>query len=228
MTLKNKFTIFSGHYGSGKTNIAVNFAINLAKDKTERITLYDIDIINPYFRTTDSIDFLTSAGVKLISSEFANTNIEGHTLPVEVLSAFDNPGDREIFDIGGDDVGALALSRYSSWFKNTIYDFLFVFNQKRPLSSSAETAYEIFLAIEKTSTMNFTGIINNTNLGNETTPDIIEKSVAYVDELSYLCDLPIVFTTVRRDLVPAVDNIIENIYPIDIYIKPNWDIYKTL
>jgi len=227
MTLSKRFTIFSGHYGSGKTNIAVNYALILVKDKNERVTLYDLDIINPYFRTADSKDFLDSAGVKLISTEFANTNIEGHTLPTEVLSAFDNPGDREVFDIGGDDVGALALSRYNSWFNKVEYDFLLVVNQKRPLCATAQAAYENLLSIEKTSFMKFTGIVNNTNLGFETTPDIIINSIPYAEELALKTGLPIVFTSVRRDLVPETEKLIKNIFPLDIYIKPNWDIYKT-
>jgi len=219
------FTILSGHYGSGKTNIAVNFALNVAKQTNKQVSLYDLDIVNPYFRTTDSRDYLSAAGVKLISSEFANTNAEGNPLPVGVLSAFDNPGDYEVLDIGGDDAGALALGRYSNRLKEIDFDLLLVVNKMRPLCSDAQSTFENLQAIEQTAKLKFTGIVNNTNLGKETTPDIILNSLPYADELSILSRLPVVFTTVRRDLAPELKGKIDNIYPIDIYYKPGWAVY---
>ena len=225
MTLKKNFTIFSGHFGCGKTSIAINYALTLSKISNSRITLYDLDIINPYFRATDSIKQLKDAGVKLISSQHANTNAEGNPLPSDVMSAFDNPGDYEVFDIGGDDVGALALARYGKWLSNVDVDLLLVVNKMRPLCSTVSTAYENMRAIERTAGLKFTGIVNNTNLGKETTKEIIINSLPYANELSDLTGLPIVFTTIKRDLEPELSNIIENICPIDIFEKPGWAVY---
>ena len=123
-----RVTLLAGHYGSGKTNIAVNYAFylkNLGKD----VVVADLDIVNPYFRTRDSIDELTQAGIRLISSEFASSNVDLPALPQEVFSIFDNQGESAIMDIGGDDRGAYALGRYADYIKNeNDYEMLFVFN----------------------------------------------------------------------------------------------------
>jgi hypothetical protein len=95
----------------------------------------------------------------------------------------------------------------------------------RPLSSDAKSTLEIMREIEHTASLKFTGIINNTNLGTETTPEIILDSLPKISELSKITGLPVRFTTVRRDLADSLTGKITNLYPIDIYLKPGWDIY---
>ena len=106
-----RLTLFAGHYGSGKTNIAVNYALLLAKEGKD-VVIADLDIVNPYFRTKDSAAVLEQAGVSLISPKFANTNVDLPALPAESYRLVQDKSIYGIMDIGGDDRGAYALGRY--------------------------------------------------------------------------------------------------------------------
>jgi hypothetical protein len=214
-----RVTLLAGHYGSGKTNIAVNYAMylkNLGKD----VVIADLDIVNPYFRTRDSIDELTQAGVRLISSEFASTNVDLPALPQEVYSIFDKHGESAVMDIGGDDRGAYALGRYADFIKNeNDYEMLFVFNKYRPLTPTAEDALEIMREIEAACKINFTAIVNNSNLGSITTPEDVLSSVAETERLSEISQLPVKMTTVTENLVNNLNGKIPNLFPLTLQNK---------
>lgn len=214
-----RITLLAGHYGSGKTNIAVNYAMylkNLGKD----VVIADLDIVNPYFRTRDSIDELTQAGIRLISSEFASSNVDLPALPQDVYSIFDNRGESAVLDIGGDDRGAYALGRYADFIKNeNDYEMLFVFNCYRPLTPTAEDALEIMREIEAACKISFTAIVNNSNLGGITTPEDVLNSVAAVQRLSEISQLPIKMTTVTADLVTDLNGKISDLFPLTLQSK---------
>ena len=214
-----RVTLLAGHYGSGKTNIAVNYAMylkNLGKD----VVIADLDIVNPYFRTRDSIDELTQAGVRLISSEFASTNVDLPALPQEVYSIFDKHGESAVMDIGGDDRGAYALGRYADFIKDeNDYEMLFVFNKYRPLTPTAEDAIEIMREIEAACKISFTAIVNNSNLGSITTHEDVLSSVAETERLSELSQLPIKMTTVTENLVNNLNGKIPNLFPLTLQNK---------
>lgn len=214
-----RITLLAGHYGSGKTNIAVNYAMylkNLGKD----VVIADLDIVNPYFRTRDSIDELTQAGIRLISSEFASSNVDLPALPQDVYSIFDNRGESAVLDIGGDDRGAYALGRYADFIKNeNDYEMLFVFNCYRPLTPTAEDALEIMREIEAACKISFTAIVNNSNLGGITTPEDVLNSVAAAQRLSEISQLPIKMTTVTADLVTDLNGKISDLFPLTLQSK---------
>lgn len=214
-----RITLLAGHYGSGKTNIAVNYAMylkNLGKD----VVIADLDIVNPYFRTRDSIDELTQAGIRLISSEFASSNVDIPALPQDVYSIFDNRGESAVLDIGGDDRGAYALGRYADFIKNeNDYEMLFVFNCYRPLTPTAEDALEIMREIEAACKISFTAIVNNSNLGGITTPEDVLNSVAAAQRLSEISQLPIKMTTVTADLVTDLNGKISDLFPLTLQSK---------
>ena len=214
-----RITLFAGHYGSGKTNIAVNYALHL-KASGEQVIIADLDIVNPYFRTRDSLEDLENAGIKLISSEFASSNVDLPALPQEVYSLLDKREEKAIMDIGGDDRGAYALGRYSdAIIEENDYEMLFVFNKYRPLTPDAQSAYEIMLEIEAAGKIKFTGIVNNSNLGESTQPQDIIDSLNSVDELSQLTGLPVKMTTVRADLVNNLNGKVENLFPLTLQKK---------
>ena len=128
-----RLTLFAGHYGSGKTNIAVNYSLYLAKMGLP-VTVADLDIVNPYFRTKDSAKVLEGAGIELISSPFANSNLDVPAMPPEVYRLVADRTRYGVLDIGGDDRGALALGRYVPMIKDeNDYEMLFVINKSRPL-----------------------------------------------------------------------------------------------
>lgn len=214
-----RITLFAGHYGSGKTNIAVNYALYL-KNLGNDVVIADLDIVNPYFRTRDSIDELTQAGIRLISSEFASSNVDLPALPQDVYSIFDQPVESAVLDIGGDDRGAYALGRYADFIKNeNDYEMLFVFNKYRPLTPTAEDALEIMREIEAACKVSFTAIVNNSNLGGITTPDDVLSSVAEAERLSKISQLPIKMTTVTEKLVNNLNGKIPNLFPLTLQNK---------
>ena len=153
-----RLTLFAGHYGSGKTNIAVNYALRM-KESGLPVVIADLDIVNPYFRTKDSKAELDAAGIRLLSSEFANSNVDLPALPSEMYELVENKSNHAVLDIGGDDRGAFALGRYTpAILEENNYDMLFVVNKYRPLTPDAESTVEIMHEIEAASKIPFTAI----------------------------------------------------------------------
>lgn len=214
-----RITIISGHYGSGKTNIAVNLALDL-KSQTENVALADIDIVNPYFRSKDSEEMLKKAGIRLICSEYANSNVDIPALPQDMYSVTDDKSLFSILDVGGDERGALALGRIAPKIREeNDFDMLYVVNKFRPLTKDANSAIEIMREIEAACGLEFTGIINNSNLGAETKIEDVLSSSQYANEISRLTNLPIVRTTVEEKLFEPLKNKINNLYPVSMQKK---------
>lgn len=186
-----RLTLFAGHYGSGKTNIAVNYALQLANEG-KPVCIADLDIVNPYFRTKDSARELEAAGVTLISPQFANSNVDLPALPAEAYRLVEDKSIYGIMDIGGDDRGAYALGRYVPFMKEeNNYRMVFVANCYRPLTRTPEDALEVMREIEAACGLHFTHIINNSNLGTETTPQTVLDSLPFIEKLSRLSGLPL-------------------------------------
>ncbi|MBO7214533.1 MAG: hypothetical protein J6V66_03440 [Clostridia bacterium] len=214
-----RITILSGHYGSGKTNIAVNIAKNV-KTKFDKVAIADLDIVNPYFRTKDSILEFEQNGIRLISSEYAGSNVDIPALPQEMYAITDDKSYKMIVDLGGDDRGALALGRLTPQIvAENDYDMLLVVNRFRPLTPDLETTMEVAREIETAGKLKFTGIINNSNLGEFTTEDDVINSVTYASEIASAMQIPVVMTTVKRELFPKLKDKIENLYPLDLQAK---------
>ncbi len=214
-----RITLLAGHYGSGKTNIAVNMAFELKKS-FDKVSIADIDIVNPYFRTKDSQSDLEAAGIKLICSEYANSNVDIPALPQDIYSIIDDKEMVSIVDIGGDDRGAYALGRYAPGItEENNYDMLFVVNKFRPLTPDAESTVEIMHEIEEAGQIKFTGIINNSNIGNETTADDVLNSLNYAEEISRIANLPVVMTTVMTEIYDALDGKIPNLFALKLQKK---------
>ena len=217
-----RITIFSGHYGSGKTNVAVNYALWL-KENAPQVSIADLDIVNPYFRTKDSMKILGEKGIKLISSEYANSNVDVPALPAETYGMLHNKNQHCVIDVGGDDRGALALGRYSDGIiEDGDYELLFVINKYRPLTRNADMTLEIMAEIEKACHMKFTAIVNDSNIGDETTAEDVLGSVSYANEVSEKASLPIKMTTVKSDLYDALKDKIENLMPIELYVRQSF------
>lgn len=214
-----RLTLFAGHYGSGKTNIAVNYALKLAGEGKD-VVIADLDIVNPYFRTKDSAAVLEKAGVKLISPQFANTNVDLPALPAEAYRLVQDRSIYGIMDIGGDDRGAYALGRYVPTLKEeNNYRMIFVANAYRPLTRTPEDAMEVMREIEEACGLQFTDIINNSNLASETTPEIVLDSQDYMEKLSQLSGLPVFATTAEMTVAEALTGKIENVLPLQLQEK---------
>ena len=200
-----RLTLFAGHYGSGKTNIAVNYALHLAKEG-KKVCIADLDIVNPYFRTKDSAEVLEKAGVKLISPQFANSNVDLPALPAESYRLVQDRSTFGIMDIGGDDRGAYALGRFTPFIlEENDYRMVFVANFCRPLTRTAEDALEVMREIENACKLKFTCIVNNTNLGSETTAKTVLGVMEEVNSLCSLSGLPLWMHAAERKVAEQLN-----------------------
>jgi len=195
-----RITVFSGHYGSGKTNLAVNYALKL-KGEGYAVSIADIDIVNPYFRTKDSAKELESAGIELVSLPFANSNVDLPALPAQMYGLVQRADRHVVIDLGGDERGALAMGRYTPYIlKENNYDMFFVVNFYRPLTTSVSEAIEALYEIENAAGLKFTGIVNNSNLGRETKAEDIINTIEKANELCKRTGLPLIMTSVDSAL----------------------------
>ena len=195
-----RLTLFAGHYGSGKTNIAVNYALALAREG-KSVCIADLDIVNPYFRTADSAKELEAAGVELICSQFANSNVDLPALPAEAYRLVQDKGAYGVMDIGGDDRGAYALGRYAPAMKaEGNYAMVFVANCYRPLTRTPAEAMEVMGEIEAACGIRFTCIVNNSNLGGITTAADIRATEEKARKLCELSGLPLWMTSAEASV----------------------------
>jgi hypothetical protein len=214
-----RLTLFAGHYGSGKTNIAVNYALSLAQEG-KPVCIADLDIVNPYFRTADSARELEAAGIDLVRPQYANSNVDLPALPPESYRLVRDKQTFGVMDIGGDDRGAYALGRFAPFIlEENNFRMAFVVNFCRPLTQNAEDALEVMREIEAACGLQFTCIVNNTNLGSETDAEILSDSLEPLEALSQLSGLPVWFHTARADLIPALGADISPVFPLQLQKK---------
>ena len=211
-----RLTLFAGHYGSGKTNLALNWARALRREGLA-VTVADLDIVNPYFRTKDAADALAEAGIGLISSEYANTNLDVPAMPKEIYSLVERRDVLGVLDIGGDDRGALALGRYAPAIREeNESEMFFVVNRARPLTRTAADAVAVLEEIQAAGGVAFTAIVNNTNLGPATTAEDVLRSRDYALEIAGRTGLPLRMTSVARPLAAELEGRVEHLFPLDI------------
>ena len=217
-----RVTLFSGHYGSGKTNVALNYAIYL-KDMGKDVEIYDMDIVNPYFRTLDGKDMLDKHDIPLVVSDYANSNVDVPAMNSGAYRMIHDLSKYAVVDVGGDDRGALALGRFEKALKEeNNYDMLLVINKYRFETQDAEGTIEIMKEIEYACGIPFTGIVNDSNLGKETTKETVLKSLEFANEVSEKTGLPIKFTCVEKGLYNELKNDIKNLVPIDVIHYGVW------
>lgn len=211
-----RITLFAGHYGSGKTNIALNYA-RMLKRSGEKVVIADLDIVNPYFRTKDSAAALQAEGIDLVVSDFANSNVDFPAMPKEIYGLVAERGQKIVMDIGGDDRGALALGRYVPDIRaEDDYEMLAVVNAARPLTQTSADAVEVLREIEAACQLPFTGIVNNTNLGQQTIATTVLESVPYANEVAALMGVPVRFTCATAAIARELEGKIENLLPLEI------------
>ena len=215
--IPKRVTLFCGHYGSGKTNLAVNYAFWM-KAQGLPVSIADLDVVNPYFRTGDSAEDLKEAGIDIVTLPFANSNVDLPALPSEIYGLVQRHDKYAVLDVGGDDRGAYALGRFVPYIlEENNFDMFFVANFFRPLTRTAEQAFEIMHEIEGAYGIPFTGIINNSNLGRETTARDVEETIPICNILSELSGLPVVLTSVDSGL--RLDVKADNLFPMQLQQK---------
>ncbi|MBR3778384.1 MAG: P-loop NTPase [Clostridia bacterium] len=214
LTNNKRITILCGHYGTGKTNVAVNLALSMAR-AGEKVTVADLDIVNPYFRTLDSAAAFNEAGIRLICSRFANTNVDLPSLPPDLYAITDDKSHRVVIDVGGDDSGAMVLGRLApAILEEDSYEMYLVVNRYRPLTPDVPSTVEVMGEIEAASRLKFTGIVNNSNLGAATSAGVVLRTVDYANELAQAAGLPLVATTVEENIYPDLEGKISDLFPL--------------
>lgn len=223
-----RVTVFAGHFGSGKTSLAVAYAL-WAREQRARVILCDLDIVNPYFRTADAAEALMGADIRLVASPFANTNIDAPALPAATRAIFDDQDNTGIIDLGGDDRGSLALGRYAGFLQNRGgYEMLLVINQYRPLTRNLDDLREMKEEIEAASRVSFTGLVNNSNIMTATTLQDVLDTADFAAEAANRLALPLKMTAIEQRLVPTegerarAQRILGEIFVLNLYKRPNW------
>ncbi len=216
--------IICGHYGSGKTNFSLNLALR-KKREGKTVDIVDLDIVNPYFRTADYKNFLVDNGIRVISPASAGTTLDAPALTSEIYSVFDDVDGYTVIDVGGDDVGASALGRFSKLIKALPepYEMIFVINKFRSMISEPEDAIEIMREIEAASRLSVTGIVNNSHLATITTAEDILGSLDYAKATAQLAGLPLLATTAPANLASELEGRVENLLPVEVIVKLPWN-----
>lgn len=219
-----RVTLICGHYGCGKTNLALNLALDFSA-RYATVTLVDLDVVNPYFRSSDQRAMLAERGVNVVAPHFAGTTVEAPALPAAVETAL-RSATPVLVDVGGDDAGATTLGRFAGVLAPGDYDLLYVINRHRNLTSTPAAAAALLAEIEAAAHLTATGVINNSHLQAQTTTATILESLPFAAETARLLDLPLICTTVPSWLggrARGAAETIENAYPVEIYVRPPWE-----
>lgn len=217
--MEPRINIFVGHFGSGKTEIAINYAMKQAAEG-KKVTIVDCDIVNTYFRTLDAKEALEEKGISVIAPLFANSNLEMQMMPPEILRVFEEKDTVVVFDVGGDEDGAFALGAYKQLFEREGYRMFFVINAKRPLTATADDAIEYMIDIEKASRLTITDLINNSNLSSETELDDILAGDTVVAQAAEKAKLPYTYVAAKEELCKLLpDSLAKKAFGLSLYLQ---------
>lgn len=194
MQSKDRITVICGHYGCGKTNLTLNLALEAARQGGP-VTVADLDVVNPYFRSSEYKDLLEKAGIRLVAPVFAGTTLDTPTLPPELFGLFEEESGQVFIDAGGDDAGVTALGGLHSHFAGTGYNMLYVINRYRALSQTPEEAAALLKEIEAASRLKATGLVNNSHLGVETCRETLLHALPFAEKTAELTNLPLLYST---------------------------------
>ena len=215
--------IITGHYGSGKTEFAVNYAFALAK-AGKKTAIVDLDIVNPYFRSREREPQLVEKGIRVVSSSIKGISGDLPALSPEIYSVLQDTSYEVVLDVGGDKVGARALGRYHEYFDKEPYDMFFVLNANRHQTSTVDGAISYLRSIEDSSMQKVTALVNNTHLCGNTTVEDIMKGQKLCEDVSKILGLPIKYVVVEKKFVDVLPKGLSgDVLPINIYMKKPWE-----
>lgn len=224
--------IITGYYGVGKTNLALNLAHDAASAGRE-VCVIDFDIVNPYFRASDYRSELQEAGIRVIAPLYAGTSLDSPGLSPLIEPAIEDahahPEALLLIDAGGDDAGATALGRYSRLIAQDDYQMYYVVNAFRNLTQTPEDAAAVLPAIEEAGHLHATGIVNNSHLKQETTPDVVQKAGVFGAEVARICGLPLVARCIPKAWLnqPCAEILADDSYgsryPVSVYVTTPWE-----
>ena len=219
----NRITIFTGHFGSGKTEVSVNYAFAMARSG-KKTAIVDLDIVNPFFRTADAKKLLEEKGIKVITPIYANTNVDVPSLPAEISTIFEDKSYHVVLDVGGDELGARVISRYNEDIINEDYVHYFVINTRRPMTRNPEEIEKMIAEIQASARLNVDKLVNNANLLSSSSPEVLEEASSIIKKVSEKLSIPIGLICgmeeVLREYSGEPD--VERLY-LNKYINLPWD-----
>lgn len=222
MNKDNRIRIIIGHYGSGKTEFSINYAMKLSQ-MDKKVALVDLDVVNLYFRSREKAEFLESQGIKVIGSSIKANALDIPAISADVLTAFQDTKYDAILDIGGDPAGARTLGRYHEYLYEGNYDMFFVLNANRPETQTVDKVIEYMKNIEETSRAKITGIVSNTHLLKSTTVEDVLRGYKLATEVEEASGIPLRYISVLENLVPEIpEDLQDKIFPVNLYMREEW------
>lgn len=218
-----RITIFTGHFGSGKTEVAVNYAVKMALSG-KKTAIVDMDIVNPFFRTVDARKDLEERGIRVIAPMYANTNVDVPSLPPEINSLFEDRSWNVVLDVGGDDLGARVLGRYNTQIVAEDYVHYFVINTRRPMTRNAEEISAMISEIQGSARLNVDKLVNNANLLGTSSPELLAEASVILKEVSERLSIPVGLVSGMTEVLedyegdPGVERL-----QLEKFIKLPWD-----
>lgn len=218
-----KITLFTGNLGSGKTELAINYALWLKKSY-QRVSIVDLDIVNPYFRTRIMRDYLNDMGLHVVCPPGELAGADVPALPASIAGVLEDQQGMGVFDVGGDDIGATPLSRYKQYMDEISYSMFFVANPCRPFTQTVDGIIKILRSVEKASRLQVSALISNTNLGYGTDLDTVLAGHDIIEDAALQLGLPVAFMAVHHNLY---DNIVKRlpntpVFPLELHMLPPW------
>ena len=210
-----------GHYGSGKTEIAMALSIRAAEEG-KKVKIADLDIVNPFFRSAEQHASLTARGVGLIAPPYALTGVDLPVLPAEVQSVFDDPTIHAVLDVGGEEAGAAALGRYHPHFERTGCKLYYVVNVFRPFSEDADQIVHQMERIAHRARLQPAGLINNSNLGPWTKPEHLLEGQRIVEQVARRTGIPVAAVAGEEKILNGLDGLDVSFIPLNLMLKPDW------
>ncbi len=219
----NRIRVIIGHYGSGKTEFAVNYALKLAASG-QKVALADLDIVNPYFRSREKADMLEDQGIKVISGAFGHkANLDIPMVAAGVQGPLQDETTQVILDVGGDSVGARVLARYRQYFRPGAYDMFCVINTHREQTATAEGAIRHIRDIEATAGARVTGLINNTHMLRNTSTEDVMAGQRVVDEVSKATGIPVRYVSAIESVIAELPSDLSGeLFGLKMYMREDW------
>ena len=206
--MDNELIVVIGAYGSGKSEYSINLAREFSKNK-KKVTLVDLDVVNPYFRSRDVRDKFAEEGITVIAPEGEFQHADLPMLSPRIMGAVQNYDETVILDVGGDPAGCRTLARYVDNIMKRGYEMHLVINTKRPFTSDAAGITEMLEMLRFASKLDITEFICNTNLMEYTTANIIKEGIKIIDEIAKKENIKFNTFTVLDKYVNVIPNEIE-------------------
>jgi len=221
---KERINIFTGDYGSGKTEISINYALELAA-KNDKVKLVDLDIVNPYFRSREAKEPLMEADVEVVAPAGKLVQADLPALPPQILGAIQDKNSKLIFDVGGEENGTIALGRFRQYLDEVETNVNFVINPNRPFTGDSAGVKEVINKIEKASRLKVDYLISNPNLGRETKVNDIIEGHKQLEEISEELGIPIKFLVISQEMIDRVnlEEFSVPVFTLKLFMKAPWE-----